>query len=260
MKTEWISKIEKFLEGNDFGKNWDGAYQDAVPAIRRFFHREGFHTHIMSEWDSPSRHTELVAVKASTTVRIPWGRRRERPLASRPQRHGSRLTAVLSRPRAVLFDAAETLFTTRGSVGEIYASIARRFGSQAPSEAIQAAFVRHFRGSGPISIADQKQWWKEIVYRVFSEVGMVEDFDEFFDRVYDQFRDSQGWMLFPETFEVLQQLRTLGVRLGIISNFDTRIYSVLESLGIRDFFEADHDIERNRLLQAPPSNLCGRDP
>jgi hypothetical protein len=73
MKTEWISKIEKFLEGNDFGKNWDGAYQDAVPAIRRFFHREGFHTHIMSEWDSPSRHTELVAVKASTTVRIPWG-------------------------------------------------------------------------------------------------------------------------------------------------------------------------------------------
>jgi putative hydrolase of the HAD superfamily len=144
----------------------------------------------------------------------------------------------LSRPRAVLFDAAETLFTTRGSVGEIYASIARRFGSQAPSEAIQAAFVRHFRGSGPISIADQKQWWKEIVYRVFSEVGMVEDFDKFFDRVYDQFRDSQGWMLFPETFEVLQQLRTLGVRLGIISNFDTRIYSVLESLGIRDFFEA----------------------
>ena len=73
MKAEWISRLERFLEGNDFGKNWDGAYQDAVPALRRFFHDEGFRTHIMSEWDSPSRQTELVATKHSLIVRIPWG-------------------------------------------------------------------------------------------------------------------------------------------------------------------------------------------
>ena len=48
--------------------------------------------------------------------------------------------------RAVLFDAAETLFTTRGSVGEIYGSIARKYGSQASSDTIQDAFRRHFRG------------------------------------------------------------------------------------------------------------------
>ena len=73
MKAEWIVKIETFLEGNDFGKNWDGAYQDAVPTIRQFLHSEGFRTHIMSEWDSPSRSTELVATKSSIVVRIPWG-------------------------------------------------------------------------------------------------------------------------------------------------------------------------------------------
>jgi hypothetical protein len=27
----------------------------------------------MSEWDSPSRHTELVATNQSLIVRIPWG-------------------------------------------------------------------------------------------------------------------------------------------------------------------------------------------
>ena len=73
MKAEWICKLEQYLEGMDFGKNWDGAYQDAVPTLRRFFHSEGFHTHIMSEWDSPSRLTELVAIKQSLIVRIPWG-------------------------------------------------------------------------------------------------------------------------------------------------------------------------------------------
>src|SRR5262245_59057962 len=134
---------------------------------------------------------------------------------------------------AVLFDAAETLFTTRGSVGEIYASIARQYGSQAEPEAIQAAFFRHFRGAGPISVQDQKRWWKDVVHRVFADVGMVENFDQFFDRVYDRFRDSQGWTLFPECYEVLEKLKEMGLKLGIISNFDTRIYPVLESLGIR---------------------------
>ncbi|HYR41851.1 MAG TPA: hypothetical protein VER98_02425 [Terriglobia bacterium] len=72
MKVEWIRRLEQFLEGNDFGKNWDGAYQDAVPMLRQFFHREGFDTHIMSEWESPSRHAELVATKHPLVVRIPW--------------------------------------------------------------------------------------------------------------------------------------------------------------------------------------------
>jgi hypothetical protein len=72
MKAEWINRLEQFLEGHDFGKNWDGAYQDAVPILRKFFHSEGFRTHIMSEWDSPSRYTELVATKQTIVVRIPW--------------------------------------------------------------------------------------------------------------------------------------------------------------------------------------------
>ena len=72
MKEEWIRRLENFLEGNDFGKNWDGVYQDAVPTLRLFFHNEGFRTHITSEWDSESRDTELVAIKESLVVRIPW--------------------------------------------------------------------------------------------------------------------------------------------------------------------------------------------
>ncbi|HYR90246.1 MAG TPA: HAD-IA family hydrolase [Terriglobia bacterium] len=140
--------------------------------------------------------------------------------------------------RAVLFDAAETLFTTRGSVGEIYGSIAREYGSQAAPEVIQAAFVRHFRGAGPISTENQKQWWRDVVFRVFSDVGMVENFDEFFNKVYDRFRDSQGWILFPETREVLDHLKRFSIKIGVISNFDDRIYSVMRSLDILSYFDS----------------------
>jgi putative hydrolase of the HAD superfamily len=139
---------------------------------------------------------------------------------------------------AVLFDAAETLFTTRGTVGELYGSVAGKYGSQASPEMIQAAFLRHFQGSGPLSAEDQKRWWKEIVHRVFVDVGMVRNFDAFFDEVYEKFRGSQGWILFPETIEVLEDLKQRGLKLGVISNFDDRIYPVMESLGIRRFFDA----------------------
>ena len=139
--------------------------------------------------------------------------------------------------RAVLFDAAETLFTTRGTVGQIYGSIARRYGSTAPVETIQAAFARQFRGAGPLSIEHQKGWWKDVVHRVFSEVGMVDNFDQFFDEVYERFRSSEGWVLFPDTIEALTDLKRSGLKLGVISNFDNRIYSVMKSLNILHFFD-----------------------
>jgi putative hydrolase of the HAD superfamily len=139
---------------------------------------------------------------------------------------------------AVLFDAAETLFTTRGSVGDIYHAVAQQYGSQASADEIQDAFVRQFRHSGPLTTDNEKQWWKDVVHRVFSDVGMVENFDRFFDEVYDQFRDSRGWRLFPETREVLEALHRNQLKLGVISNFDSRVYSVMRGLDILSYFSS----------------------
>jgi hypothetical protein len=72
MKEQWVHQLESFLEAEDFGKNWDGAYQDAVPVLRQYFDRQGFRTHIMPEWLSDSRDTELVAENEKLVVRIPW--------------------------------------------------------------------------------------------------------------------------------------------------------------------------------------------
>jgi putative hydrolase of the HAD superfamily len=139
---------------------------------------------------------------------------------------------------AVLFDAAETLFTTRGSVGEIYGRVAREFGCTAPFHEIQSAFARQFRHSGPLSTTAEKAWWRDVVFRVFSDVGMVRDFNRFFEKVYDQFRDSRAWILFPETHEVLGELKERSVKLGVISNFDSRVYEVMRELEILAYFNS----------------------
>lgn len=72
MKDALIQELEAFLQGEDFGRNWDGAYQDVIPTIRRYFDTHGFETRLLSELESPSRDTELVASREHTTIHIPW--------------------------------------------------------------------------------------------------------------------------------------------------------------------------------------------
>jgi FMN phosphatase YigB (HAD superfamily) len=43
--------------------------------------------------------------------------------------------------KVIFFDAAETLFRTRGSVGEIYLKLAKKYGSKAARGAIDHAFI-----------------------------------------------------------------------------------------------------------------------
>ena len=72
MKDALIQELECFLQGEDFGTNWDGAYQDVIPAIRRYFDTNGFETQVLSEMESPTRDPELVASREQITVHVPW--------------------------------------------------------------------------------------------------------------------------------------------------------------------------------------------
>ena len=151
--------------------------------------------------------------------------------------------------RVVFFDAADTLFHVHGSVGEIYLQHAIEFGfSRKPDSlsAIKQAFSRAFREAPPpvFATADpvrlkqsERLWWFDIVHNVFYRVGMFERFDEFFDHVFRVFEDHGSWRLFPETVSTLTRLKAQGLELGIISNFDSRLFSVLRGLGIAETFD-----------------------
>jgi len=157
---------------------------------------------------------------------------------------------VLTTPiQVIFFDAAETLFHINGSLGEIYLTHAVRHGFQQTAEsrsAISQAFQRAFRDAPPpvFAATDPKElkqcermWWFDLVHNVFYRVGMFERFDEFFEEVFQVFEDPRSWVLFPETLPVLTQLRQRGFELGIVSNFDSRVFPVMRGLGIEEFFD-----------------------
>ena len=151
--------------------------------------------------------------------------------------------------QVVFFDAAQTLFHINGSVAEIYLRYAVRHGfRQTPTsiESIKQAFSRAFQDASPPVFAptepaalkqSERLWWFDIVHNVFYRVGMFERFDEFFEEVFQVFEDPNTWKLYPETELVLRQLKGQGLELGIISNFDSRLFPVLRGLGIEQFFD-----------------------
>jgi putative hydrolase of the HAD superfamily len=151
--------------------------------------------------------------------------------------------------QVVFFDAAGTLFHVNGSVAEIYLRHAERHGfkgSGTSLPAIKDAFARAFRDAPPPVFAAteppeikqcERLWWFDIVHNVFYRVGMFERFDEFFEEVFDLFGRADTWLLYPETLDVLKTLKGRGFELGIISNFDSRLFGVIRGLGIEEFFQ-----------------------
>lgn len=155
------------------------------------------------------------------------------------------------RADTVFFDAAGTLFHTRGSIGEIYGRHAAEFGlpggkQETVQKQIQAAFVSALRertpflrdlGSGGKIQEREREWWRGVVSQTFSSVGDFPQIGSFFDHIYPLFQTARVWALEPHCREVLEGLRETGRSLGIISNFDSRLEPLLEALGVRAYFD-----------------------
>lgn len=149
--------------------------------------------------------------------------------------------------QVIFFDAADTLFHVKGSVGEVYRSHALKYGVTAEREVIQQAFAKAFADAPPpvFAVSDpqeikscERMWWFDVVHNVFYRVGMFEGFDEYFEDVFAYFSRPESWELYPDAVPVLHALEARGIERGIVSNFDSRLYDILIGLGIDRFFES----------------------
>ncbi len=148
--------------------------------------------------------------------------------------------------KVIFFDAAGTLFRVRGSVGEIYAGAARQFGVVADPVRLQQSFVCAFRTASARGLPkdrglDQEHaerlWWMSVVQDAFGTDMPARILPEYFEVVFELFRRAEAWQLYPDCRETLRKLRGYGYRLGVISNFDSRLHDLLANLEIESQFE-----------------------
>jgi putative hydrolase of the HAD superfamily len=154
----------------------------------------------------------------------------------------------MSGVRAVFFDAAGTLFESREPIGEIYARIARQFGLDAPVEAVTAGFRHAFGSAPPLAFGPghspdeirrlERDWWRERVAESFRDLGAFDDFDAYFEALFAHFGEPANYLVDPEAASTLNRLKDIGLELGVISNFDCRVYRILDGLGLTSFFDS----------------------
>lgn len=156
----------------------------------------------------------------------------------------------MQKPKVIFLDAVGTLFGVKGSIGEIYGAIAASFDVNVAPTLLDKAFYKSFKASPPLAFPNVELakiaqleflWWKVIAYSTFTQVGVIEQFssfDEFFSELYHYFAKSDPWFVYPDVSPSLIRWQNKGIELGIISNFDSRIYPVLKQLDLERFFSS----------------------
>ena len=150
--------------------------------------------------------------------------------------------------KAVFFDAAGTLFESREPIGRTYARLARQFGLDAPEDAVAASFRRAFGAAPGLAFGLglrpdelrrlERQWWRDRVGETFAPLGKFPDFDAYFDALFAYFANPDHWIADVEAAPTLQRLKNDGLKLGVISNFDFRLYRILDGLDLTRFFDS----------------------
>jgi putative hydrolase of the HAD superfamily len=146
--------------------------------------------------------------------------------------------------RAILFDAAGTLFYLTKTVGDHYAYVGREVGLELDAQKLDSAFHAAWQQmprrpaiDGPRK-NDDKGWWRELVGHVVDQVAPSVnelDRDNFFEVAYEHFAEPGVWELYPEVPDLLEELAP-HFRLAVISNFDGRLRLILQHLGISNYF------------------------
>lgn len=150
----------------------------------------------------------------------------------------------------VLLDVGQTLIDVEPSVGHVYADVARRHGVDAAPDAIERAFREFWRTKRPTfpdnlgcptSEEAERTWWREAVQWVFASLGHLETFgprfDAYFEDLFERFAHPEVWRLYDDVIPALDALERAGIRLAVVSNWDQRLYILLDRLGLTPRFE-----------------------
>lgn len=160
--------------------------------------------------------------------------------------------------QAVTFDVTGTLIHSP-RLGELYAEVLGRHGIEVePREAgrlvrevWQELACRAEPGRDRFSSHPEgpRGWWKRFLERFCEHLEAPPPSPFAAAELYHRFASAEAWEVYPEVPETLAALRRAGLRLGVISNWDSRLPDLLERLGLAGYldvvvFSSDAGVEK----------------
>jgi putative hydrolase of the HAD superfamily len=153
----------------------------------------------------------------------------------------------LPRPRALLLDAMGTLIGLRRPLGQTYAAAAARHGIEVEASEIDRLFPAIYRSAPPLAfphlggeelVEAEVQWWGERIEEVLQAAGAGGAPTALGRELFEEFADPSLWFVHDDVAESMERWHGRGIRMAVVSNFDSRLPGLLEGLGLNRWLEA----------------------
>jgi len=148
--------------------------------------------------------------------------------------------------RAVFLDAGNTLIHSHPSESEVLANIALEHGYSLDMSALLSAMSRSFQRLERMTLADASFWadtsetravWTDLYETTLHDVGVDGAAPSIASSAISHYSGPNAWRPYPEVEEFLESLRELGLIVGVVSNWDGSLPSILEGMELADYFD-----------------------
>ncbi|MCB9794992.1 MAG: HAD-IA family hydrolase [Alphaproteobacteria bacterium] len=141
--------------------------------------------------------------------------------------------------RALLLDVGGTLLHPAEPVARTYARVAAAWGHAAPEQEVASRFRAVFRDLDEQQVGDGRGFWRAVVRGALAAEALTpEALEPIFEALYAHYLCPDAWSLAPGARETLQTLHAEGLKLAVVSNWDTRLRPLLQSLGLAPLLQA----------------------
>jgi REG-2-like HAD superfamily hydrolase len=135
----------------------------------------------------------------------------------------------------VLIDAAGTLLHPAEPVARTYRRFASPYGETPPeseiAKRVRAAMARHRNAR----VGDER-WYRYWGLVVEDATGCSSP--TLLEELWEHFGRAEAWTLAPGAEQFCRDAKAAGIRLAVVSNFDTRLRPLLRALGVATWFDA----------------------
>lgn len=151
-----------------------------------------------------------------------------------------------SNVKAVFLDAGNTLIHSHPTESDVLANIALDHGYSLDRPALLSAMDRSFQRLERMTVADASFWansnqtravWSDLYETTLHDVGVDGAAPSIAKSAISHYSSSVAWRAYPEVRSFLSSLQELGLTIGIVSNWDGSLPSILDGLELTEYFD-----------------------
>lgn len=150
--------------------------------------------------------------------------------------------------KGLLFDVGDTLLAPHPSFPELFALVMAEQGFVVTPAQVEEALQTVGRSvSEVIAASGDTKWstspeksrafWRRLYGAMLNHWGIADGDGAIFDALFSRFTSYESYRLFPDVLPALAACRATGLRMGIVSNFESWLEGMLIQLEVHHFFE-----------------------